>query len=74
MESSREFNFNAAFLEFSRRNCLRKATLLRNIGIVCYFTTVHARNVLVIARLCALEVSIKERSRNCSTVCTGSFC
>ncbi|KAJ8038805.1 hypothetical protein HOLleu_16339 [Holothuria leucospilota] len=35
MESSREFNFNAAFLEFSRRNCLRTATLLRNIGIVC---------------------------------------
>ncbi|KAJ8029606.1 hypothetical protein HOLleu_29045 [Holothuria leucospilota] len=28
MESSREFNFNAAFLEFSRRNCLRTATLL----------------------------------------------
>ncbi|KAJ8027193.1 hypothetical protein HOLleu_32263 [Holothuria leucospilota] len=35
MESAREFNFNAAFLEFSRRNCLRNATLLRNIGIVC---------------------------------------
>ncbi|KAJ8029917.1 hypothetical protein HOLleu_29446 [Holothuria leucospilota] len=28
MESSREFNFNAAFLECSRRNCLRDATLL----------------------------------------------
>ncbi|KAJ8021955.1 hypothetical protein HOLleu_39302 [Holothuria leucospilota] len=32
MESSREFNYNAAFLEFSRKNCLRGlTTLLRNI-------------------------------------------
>ncbi|KAJ8044117.1 hypothetical protein HOLleu_11495 [Holothuria leucospilota] len=33
MESSRKFNFNAAFLELSRRkNCLRGlTTLLRNI-------------------------------------------
>ncbi|KAJ8031623.1 hypothetical protein HOLleu_24872 [Holothuria leucospilota] len=38
MESSREFNFNAAFLELSRsENCLRGlTTLLRNIDIVYY--------------------------------------
>ncbi|KAJ8029963.1 hypothetical protein HOLleu_29510 [Holothuria leucospilota] len=53
MESSREFNFNAAFLELSRsENCLRGLTTL----------------------LCALEVSIKERSRNCWTVGNRSFC
>ncbi|KAJ8027960.1 hypothetical protein HOLleu_30064 [Holothuria leucospilota] len=37
MESSREFNFNAAFLELSRReNCLRGPTTLLNIDIVYY--------------------------------------
>ncbi|KAJ8022846.1 hypothetical protein HOLleu_37854 [Holothuria leucospilota] len=34
MESSRKFNFNAAFLELSRReNCLRGLTTLLNIDI-----------------------------------------
>ncbi|KAJ8034457.1 hypothetical protein HOLleu_21307 [Holothuria leucospilota] len=44
MESSRVFNFNAAFLEFSRRNSLSNATLLRNIGIVCLLRLVVIRS------------------------------
>ncbi|KAJ8050365.1 hypothetical protein HOLleu_03546 [Holothuria leucospilota] len=53
MESSREFNFNAAFLELSRReNCLRGLTTLLHCLLPC----------------------IQERSRNCWTVNTRSFC
>ncbi|KAJ8040381.1 hypothetical protein HOLleu_14653 [Holothuria leucospilota] len=53
MESSREFNFNAAFLELSRReNCLRGLTTLLHCLLPC----------------------IQERSRNCWTVYTRSFC
>ncbi|KAJ8036885.1 hypothetical protein HOLleu_17542 [Holothuria leucospilota] len=36
MESSREFNFNAAFLELSRReNCLRGLTTLLHCLLPC---------------------------------------
>ncbi|KAJ8032222.1 hypothetical protein HOLleu_25691 [Holothuria leucospilota] len=56
MESSREFNFNAAFLEFSRRNCLRNATLLRNIGIVCLLTLVIIRSWNQFLRYSTLQV------------------
>ncbi|KAJ8036108.1 hypothetical protein HOLleu_19980 [Holothuria leucospilota] len=46
-------NFNAAFLELSRRvNCLRGLTTLLHCLLPC----------------------IKERSRNCWTVYTRSFC
>ncbi|KAJ8045900.1 hypothetical protein HOLleu_09012 [Holothuria leucospilota] len=70
MESSREFNFNAAFLELSRsENCLRYVPI-----IAATWQHFEEAAIVVIQLLCVLEVSIKERSRNYWTVYTRSFC
>ncbi|KAJ8041401.1 hypothetical protein HOLleu_12209 [Holothuria leucospilota] len=70
MESSREFNFNAAFLELSRsENCLRYVPI-----IAATWQHFEEAAIIVIQLLCVLEVSIKERSRNYWTVYTRSFC